>query len=234
MARLRPGLPQPHWRLPVLVLLVGLAASAGVYVQQVGANQARAQAAFDELAEHTRDRVQQRMRQYEYGLRGARGTVVALASNRPRAPPLRATTAPATSTASFPGARGFGVILRVAQADEAEFIAHARADDWPDFQIRQLSPHDGERYVIQYIEPVAANRAAIGLDIASEAHRRQAAEQAAHSGQATLTAPITLVQAGGAAQRAFLLLLPIYRTPDTPATLPLRAQLNWAGATRRW
>lgn len=37
--------------------------------------------------------------------------------------------------------------------------------------LRQLEPHAGERFVIQFLEPVAGNGAAIGLDIASEARR---------------------------------------------------------------
>lgn len=36
----------------------------------------------------------------------------------------------------------------------------------------QLIAMSDERYVIQYIEPVSRNAAAVGLDIASESNRR--------------------------------------------------------------
>ncbi|MDH3460645.1 MAG: ATP-binding protein, partial [Burkholderiaceae bacterium] len=71
-------------------------------------------------------------------------------------------------------------------------------------------PNDDERFIIQYIEPVAFNREAVGLDIGSETHRRRAVLQALHTGKATLTAPITLVQASSKPGISYLLLLPVY------------------------
>ncbi|MBF2952511.1 hybrid sensor histidine kinase/response regulator, partial [Pseudomonas aeruginosa] len=92
----------------------------------------------------------------------------------------------------------------------------------PEFRIQQLTPHDGERYVIQYIEPVARNGQALGLDIASEANRREAARAALETGQVRLTGPITLVQASGLRQQSFLILMPIYRSGITPPPGPQR------------
>ncbi|MEI8402921.1 MAG: CHASE domain-containing protein, partial [Alcaligenaceae bacterium] len=73
-----------------------------------------------------------------------------------------------------------------------------------------LGAHAGDRFVDQYIEPENANAAAIGIDIASESHRRQAIYAAIESHRATLTAPIRLVQQNDAVSFGFLFMLPVY------------------------
>ncbi len=125
------------------------------------------------------------------------------------------------------------MIRRVAPDRMADFVAEARIDGAPDFEIRQFQPHTGERFVIQYIEPIEANREAVGFDVASEPRRRQAAEEAMRTGTATLTAPVTLVQARAESERAFLLLLPVYRQGLTPATEAARLEsaVGWTYAT---
>ena len=221
-----------HWRPLTLLLATGLLAAAAFYQQQQAQNIARAQAAFDEVADRTMAGVAVRLRQYEYGLRGARGVVVALGeAGLSRAAFLRYSQTRDLAR-EFPGARGFGYIRRVPAAETEAAVARARADGWPGFALRQLAPYDGERYLIHYIEPVAANLAAVGLDIASEPRRREAAVQAMLSGEATISAPITLVQAGGAPQRSFLLLLPVYRGGVVPAEQAARAAqaLGWTYA----
>src|SRR5690606_34681489 len=132
----------------------------------------------------------------------------------------------------YPGARGFGYIRRVPREREAAFLSSARADGKPDFRIQQLMPHDGERFVIQYVEPAERNAQAIGLDSASESNRRRAALAAARTARATLSGPISLVQESGATQRAFLFLLPVYRQtipPDSPRQRQ-RDLLGWSYA----
>ena len=81
-----------------------------------------------------------------------------------------------------------------------------------DFIVRQYEPHEGERYIAQYVEPEKDNVAALGRDIASEAVRREAANEAMRSGKARLTAPYQTPDFGGPMPRtALLLLLPLYR-----------------------
>jgi CHASE1-domain containing sensor protein len=110
----------------------------------------------------------------------------------------------------FPGTRGFGFIRRVSRKNETEFLNKARADDMPDFTIKEFAPHNAERYVVQYLEPQNRNLATIGIDIASEASRRIALKQALQSGTATLTPPLSIVQSSGLPLYSFLLLLPVY------------------------
>ncbi|MEG2042365.1 MAG: PAS domain S-box protein, partial [Hafnia sp.] len=98
--------------------------------------------------------------------------------------------------------------------------------------IRQFAPHPGERYVIQYVEPFEGNQAAIGLDIASETARREAAQSSIQSGMARITGPITLVQKDTKPQQSFLLLMPIFRGGVTPTTPLARdeAAFGWSYA----
>ena len=165
-------------------------------------------------------------------MRGARGAVLTSGADHPDRERFLLYSRSRDIDREFPGARGMGLIRRVAPDRESDFVAEARLDGAPHFKIRQLEPHAGERFVIQYIEPIERNREAVGLDVASEANRRQAAEQAMRTGAATLTAPITLVQASGASKRSFLLLLPVYRQGATPATEAerLESAVGWTFA----
>ncbi len=166
--------------------------------------------------------VLERIRLYQYGLRGVRGAVLTAGENGITRALFHSYSLTRDPPREFPGARGFGFIRRVAESDEAAFLAKARADGPADFAIRQLTPHDGERFVIQYIEPTNRQTAVIGLDIASEPNRREAALDAMRSGEVRLTAPITLVQESGKPLQSVLMLLPIYRGSVTPDNQPER------------
>ncbi|MEY4754994.1 MAG: hypothetical protein RJA44_2669 [Pseudomonadota bacterium] len=210
-------LPPLAWFALLLLTSLLLAWRAALWI---GAEQqAEAEQRFGDLAQRATEQLAQRMQRYEYGLRGLRGAILGAGIERLSRPMMANYSRSRDLEREFPGARGYGFIRRVPLADEAAFVQRARADGWPEFRLQQLAPHEHERLVIQYIDPVERNRPAIGLDIASESNRRNAALDAIQSGQATLTHPITLVQASGKVRRAFLMLLPVYpegRTPDTP------------------
>lgn len=212
-SRIRPT----HWGLSVL--FVGVMVALGLAHWQEQSNADLANSSFDALAMRTVEQVKRRLGMYEYALRGARGAVVSAGIDQLDRSRFRDYSESRDIDREFPGARGVGVIRRVAPADEARFLDAARNDGKPDFAIRALTPHSGDRYVIQYVEPVERNREAVGLDIASERNRLSAANAAMRSGQATITAPITLVQATGKPLRSFLLLLPIY-APGGDRTSP--------------
>lgn len=206
----------------VLALLVGglLTAMAAEMVQRGNREQAHEalQAATSRIAEQ----VSERITLYQYGLRGARGAVQVIGEQRISRDIFRQYSATRDIAKEFPGARGFGFIRRVPREQEGAFLERARADGKADFAIRQLAPHDGERFVIQYLEPITGNEAAIGLDIASEHNRREAALAAKRSGEVRLSGPITLVQATGKPLQSFLILLPIYLDTKVPATVEER------------
>lgn len=205
------------WASVVLLAFLLAAAAAGLY--QHRKNQAMVSGRITHLSEQAAQSLQRRFELYQYGLRGARGAVITSGNGRgnlTRAEFARYAESRDIAT-EFPGARGFGFIARVPETEAARFVARARADGMPDFTIRQLGPHAGERFVIKYIEPVAPNAAAVGLDIASEKNRRDAALAAMTSGEVALTGPITLVQATGITNRSLLILMPVYRNDQHPS-----------------
>ncbi|MBD1553262.1 CHASE domain-containing protein [Pseudomonas typographi] len=180
-------------------------------------NQVRVQAAVAEAAQRTVDAVLNRVRLYQYGLRGARGVVAVLGEQNLTRPLFHRYAQTRDVNAEFPGARGFGFVRRVRAADQAAFIERARADGAPAFDVHQLTAQPGDRLVVQYLEPAEAGQAAIGLDIASEPVRRSAALDAIRSGEARLTGPITLLQATGRPEQSFLILMPVYASAAVPS-----------------
>ncbi|WP_420009498.1 PAS domain S-box protein [Xanthomonas sacchari] len=211
------------------VLLLGMAATAIVAMQLHRANARHVHVRLAADARATFDEIEEVLYRYQYGLRGMRGVVLTAGDGLSQAQVQRYTRS-RDLRKEFPGARGFGFIRRVAEAGQDAFVAAARAEGRPGFGIRQLAPHAGDRFVIEYIEPLADNAAAVGLDIASESARRTAAQAAADSGAPRLTAPITLVQAGAQRAQSFLMLLPVYRDGATPAA-PAQRQRELLGWT---
>ncbi|MFC3656940.1 response regulator [Xanthomonas hyacinthi] len=214
------------------VLLLGLLAAALLARGLHERNRQQARDRFQQLTTHVTGELQQRLNVYEHGLRGARGAVIAAGGDRISRQRFDRYSASREYRREFPGVRGFGYVRRVAQANEAAFLQQARSDGAPSLQIRQLTPHDSERFVILYIQPLRLNSPAQGFDIASEPTRRAAAIAAARSGKPTITAPVRLLQSPGVGNSGFLLLLPIYRE-DLPLQTPeqrWQATTGWAYA----
>ncbi|WP_298189394.1 PAS domain S-box protein [uncultured Pseudomonas sp.] len=216
----------------LLPLAVGLALSILAAKWLHNSNETQALEALQQATDEKADAVFRRMRLYQYGLRGARGTIVALGEHGISRQLFSQYSQTRDLEQEFPGALGFGLIRRVLPTDEADFLQQARNDGKPDFNIRQLAPHNNERFVIQYIEPEARNLAAVGLDVSSEQNRRDAAVNALRTGTVQLSGPITLVQASGKPLQSFLIYLPIYRTGTTPETEAERLQqgFGWSYA----
>lgn len=216
-----------------VALAVGLAITATVTGRQVLDNRKTVDAAVRAAAERVATDVTERLFLYQYGLRGARSTVLTAGE-------LGITNALFQRYANshdidreFPGARGFGFIRRVPLADEAAYLARMRAEGRPDFNIIQLGPAGREHMVIEYIEPVDSNMEAVGLDVGSDPKRRGAAEISMRTGEVAITAPIALVQNPDKTQKAFLILMPIYRPGTRPGPRTSGKQMPSAGRTRR-
>ncbi len=177
------------------------------------ANESLASEQFEKSFNSVVTQINERVRLYEYGVKGVRGAVLARGfQNLDRGSYLNYVASREFSE-EFPGARGFGVIYRVPDADLSAFERQMTIDNERPVSVKQITPHRNEHFVIRFVEPYDKNVEAIGLDIASEQSRKDAADRAASTGLPSLTAPITVVQAADRIQRAFLLLLPIYE-PD--------------------
>ena len=170
---------------------------------------------FSALAERISRDFSERLRTYEYGLISTRSAVMTAGPHNLTRQKFLDYSRSLNLETYFPGSRGFGFIRRIPRSEEAAFLDRARRDGKPDFAIRHLTPQEGERFVIQYIEPVANNEAAVGLDVASETHRLTAALRSAQDNRPILTRPITLVQASDKNRYGLLFFLPVYE-PDAP------------------
>lgn len=99
-------------------------------------------------------------------------------------------------------------------------MAQARKDRAGDFEIHPKTDA-AYHYVIKYLEPEQINRRAVGLDITFEPNRRSAADKARDTGMPTITKHIFLVQ-DIVRQPGFLLLKPVYRSPEIPQSVAAR------------
>jgi PAS domain S-box-containing protein len=189
----------------------------------------RIRVAFDINTADISNAIEQRVTLYQYGVRGVRGsaTVKGL-DNLTKADFLKYAQTRQIDM-EFPGARGFGIIYKVKPSQIEDFERAMSADSGLDKRIKYLGPNNDEHFVIRYIEPLERNEAAVGLDIASEKNRYQAARRASETGLASLTGPITIVQATEQSSSAFLLLLPVYLDGE-----PLNTVDERRAATRGW
>lgn len=214
-----------HYMIAPAILIVGAAISFWLGASQWQKIRDSAVADFRVSAGRIAKEAERRLFTYEYGLRGTRGLFVA--SKSVEYEEFKSYVESRDLAAEFPGALGLGYIERVARPALSEFLAAVKADQGMDIEIKTRGDAP-DLYVIKFIEPLALNRQARGLDIASEPIRRAAAESAMLTGRPTLSGRVTLVQ--DEKQRpGFLYLIPHYRNGTRPATADERreALVGW-------
>jgi len=131
---------------------------------------------------------------------------------------------------NFPGLNGLAWVQPIETAALPEFVRSRRADGAPNFSIHPRT--EGlPNYIVTFVEPEGENRAALGLNIAFENNRLEAANLARDSGRAAITGLVLLVQDNHRTP-AFLMLHPIYhRNMPTGTTAERRAALRgWTDA----
>lgn len=222
---------QTVW-LTALVLLAGTLLSLSLWQRQAANNAKRIDQAIRTAQLDTQAAIRERLSLYQYGLRGARGAMLVAGLKAMDAETFRHYSRSRSVYREFPGARGFGFIRRVPRDGLAAYLDANRASGNESLVFRELAPHAGEHYVIEFIEPEVDNPGARGLDIGSEPRRRAAAELAGRTGEIAMTAPITLVQADAAPEQGALVLLPIYADETLPSTENerLKTLQGWAYA----
>ncbi len=123
---------------------------------------------------------------------------------------------------SFPGIRGLGLIDRVDPDRVPQFVERMRQDGAPDFDIHPATTKD-EFFVISHIEPIQENGPALGLNIAFEHKRREAAILSIESGKSAITGKILLVQ-DDRKNPGFLTMHPLYEGKKVPETVEERKE----------
>ena len=149
---------------------------------------------------------------YVYGLQGMAG-IIHTHNFNPSFKQVRYYSEIRDFFTNFPGALGFGFIRLVPRGTLSSYVENIRKQK-RDFEIKTLSNYQGDHFIIEFVEPFESNSTAQGLDIATEAFRREAAITASRTRKPTLTAPIFLVQAKSKGT-GFLFLNPIFDRSST-------------------
>lgn len=193
-----------HWMVVILSLALTLSAW---HVTRTQANE-KAAALFKFQAGQVIDLLTERMAKYEEALRAGLAMLRVMPAEVSRAE-WREFAATLTIEERFPGINGIGVIHYVPETKKEAFLAWQRQAK-PDFRI--FPAHDAnEFWPISYIEPLATNYKAVGLDMAHEKNRYTAAKRARNGGTAQITGPINLVQ-DDQQTPGFLFYVPWYST----------------------
>jgi PAS domain S-box-containing protein len=127
---------------------------------------------------------------------------------------------------TYPGITAVSWDPLISADQRAGYEEQMVAEGFPGFRIREYNDAGelvlaGQRQTytpVTFVEPFAANAKALGFDVQSKVHRRQALEKARESAKAVMTAPITLIQDNEAPQPGALLLYPVYRS-DLPLSV---------------
>lgn len=128
----------PFWS-GATCLGVGLVLSILAAALQREANDRAARSRLQQLAGEVASQVEARMRTFEYGLRGIRGVVLAH-GGMPGLAEMRRYGRGRDIAKEFPGARGFGVVWRVAADEEEAHVARMAKSGRTEFAVRQLAP----------------------------------------------------------------------------------------------
>ncbi len=192
-------------------------------------------ARFQRLSQQLQAEVRNRVLFYRYGLMGTRSALAAFGKRMDRSQ-WRAMVESRQVEFEFPGAMGIGYIQRFPDTAEAmdAFLSRTRADGSPNFTVSVpaaaalAGAATSNRMIIEFIEPLVANRNAVGLDIGAEPVRREGAERAMRTGDAAITGRIQLVQAVDQGA-GFLYLLPYYRQgmPTSTPQQRMKALEGW-------
>ncbi|MFQ5352052.1 MAG: CHASE domain-containing protein, partial [Candidatus Binatia bacterium] len=120
-----------------------------------------------------------------------------------------------------PGIRALEWIPRVARSEIPRYEQSAR-DDGVDLHITSMSPtdsdvpaHDRYVYPVFYVEPYQTNAVALGVDLGSNAARREVLERARDSAKPAASRPLVLVQ-DSADPDGVLVFLPHYDRHPVP------------------
>ena len=108
---------------------------------------------------------------------------------------------------SYPGMRGLGIFRHVGADKMDDFRAEFGREFGNRFEVHPKLVRE-HHFIIDRIEPLEDNLAALGLDLSFEEGRREAIALSEATGEATITRPIALVQDSGHGV-GFLLMRPI-------------------------
>jgi two-component system, LuxR family, sensor kinase FixL len=184
----------------------------------------RVQSEFAMLASENEKALLHRIDSYAHALHGAAGLFYA--SENVSFDKWRRYVQALDIGKNFPGIRGIGYVQEVELEDLAEFGERMRKGGAPDFSIRP-DTYAALYFIVSFFEPLKGNEQALGLNIAFEENRREAAIRSRDTGQPAITGRVLLVQ--DQTKPGFVLLHPMYRRGVPLDTVEQRraAFLGW-------
>ena len=208
---------------PQLVALTALACAiaATLLAWFVAGRQAQREAAaeFASQSELASDLLERRMERYVdvlYGLEALAHHDPELARSQ-----FRRYVSALDLAHRFPGVRALELIERVDDSRRDAFVRRVRADrslspnGYPAFDIHPAGRRD-EYWVVDFLEPLAGNEAAFGLDVRAVTLAAPAAERARDTGEPVVTGRLRLAQETGSSY-GLVFYLPVY-SGERPAT----------------
>ena len=209
-----------------LVLAIGIVLSIATAYFAASMVEREARLKFDSAIADASDAVESRIRTYSDVLLGVRGLFIA--SDAVSRSEFRDYIDSLDLTRRYPGIQGINYAQRIAAAQKQAFEALVRNDTsvdprgYPDFTVKP--PGDRPEYVIvQYVEPMAGNEIALGLDLGGDAVRLAALERTRDSGQLTASGSIAL-SLDPRRHPGFAMRLPTYRKGMPLATVAQRRE----------
>ena len=207
--------------VPVLVLLLSMAAAIGLSWRDQMAAEAGRRHEFENRSRVIHNAIASRLRQLEALLRAtgaqfSEGGAVSAERWRHFVTMVEVET-------RYPGVLGLGYVSLV-HHDELEAFIARRRQETPEFSVYPPGNHP-DYMVNAYVEPASANWA-VGFDVGSSKERREAMERARDTGHAALTRKVTILNNGG-----MLIYFPIYQSGLAVTTVEERraALRGWAG-----
>ncbi len=196
------------------------------YLKESSTLRAKNQTIFDGLVDRQDSEVYRRLKNYVYGLNGARG-VFAAKKLDVRREDFEAYVKSRNLDLEFPGATGFGVIVRVPSNEIDRFVAEQRADGQSSFELKYLTPED-QHYIVKFLDPRSGNEALRGVDVGRFPGVVAALEAAVASNEAVIT-PRVPMSFDKPVREGFFIARAIY-----DMRLPLGTAEDRANAVRGW
>lgn len=118
----------------------------------------------------------------------------------------------------YPGVRAVSFASSVDEISRTGYLRgqRAAAGDYPPFAIHPARPHPRRLMVLDRLEPIVGNEAALGLDLLGDPVRAAAVERTLNTGLPAATAPTQLVQDTG--RRVAFVVMLAARDIDGPLT----------------
>ena len=214
------------WVVPVVVVILGLTTSSITTVLVDRQIEDEKHHEVQILSDAAATAVQRRVASYSEVLHGLRGLYGA--SDGVTRAAFSDYVAIDDFASRYPGIRALEFTRLIATEDTGAFEDSVRTDTslnrvgYLEFTVHPETTH-GDRFVVDYVEPLEGNEAAFGFDLGTNPVRRISVEEARDTGLPVATSGIQLVQ-DQRKETGFLLLLAVYSDGAVPNTLAERRE----------